>query len=170
MALHISCRRQFFYVAAQTGIFSFFINYAVTDIPVIKQNLADSLNALPERIRVSSYPAAMLLPTDVVGEIKKSPELMKNVEDFATLLQKDTDPRTQPISQFIWAQFSKENQKLLSEPATADPAKAKEKQSVMISELNRILEQNPHCDLTTSRICPACSRGLRIRQIPCQPN
>jgi len=38
---------QFFYVAAQTGIFSFFINYIATDIPALRQNSAKDCRALP---------------------------------------------------------------------------------------------------------------------------
>ncbi len=57
---------QFFYVAAQTGIFSFFINYIVADMPVLGAEAASALPAAwthetPEGRRITERAASQLL-------------------------------------------------------------------------------------------------------------
>ncbi len=94
---------QFCYVGAQTGIFSYFINYTATDTPALTQRQAGWLqgyaNGLHDIFRIPiipmTYPAAQFTTKDI-----------PNLPAFVAKLQNDPDPRTRPISEFIWQQFS----------------------------------------------------------------
>lgn len=104
---------QFFYVAAQTGIFSFFINYIATDIPALRQNGAKSLQSFANGLH-----AAHLIPP---AQMTYSAAMLsaKDVSDMSVLvakLQNDPDPKTRPISEFIWSQFST-NRDFLAAPS-----------------------------------------------------
>ena len=69
---------QFFYVAAQTGIFSFFINYIATDIPALHQNGAKGLQGFANGLHAAhlippaqmTYSAAMLSQKDVYRYVR----------------------------------------------------------------------------------------------------
>ncbi len=109
---------QFFYVAAQAGIFGYFINYMATDSPTMSQNGANGLqsfaNGLHNVFRLPpaqmTYPAALFTAADVT-----------NLSAFVAKLQNDTDPKTRPISQFIWSQFAT-NRDFLASPSLATNA------------------------------------------------
>ncbi len=148
---------QFFYVAAQTGIFSFFVNYMATDTPTLSQSGANGLqsygNGLHNVFRIPltqmTYPAAMFSANDTA-----------NLSAFVAKLQNDQDSKTRPISDFIWSQFST-NRDFLALPsfvARADQVNApsvikdsatdldkqvaQQKQAVFIKGLNQILQTN----------------------------
>jgi fucose permease len=145
---------QFFYVAAQTGIFSFFINYMATDTPTLGQNSANKLQtvigALPLPTKVNmTYPAAMFSAGDIT-----------NISAFAAKLQNDPDVKTRPVSQFIWSQFST-NQSFLAAPSiitlvskldapasveelatNLDTELTKQKNAVLVKGFNQILQTN----------------------------
>jgi fucose permease len=148
---------QFCYVAAQTGIFSFFINYMATDSPTMSRNGANGLqgfaNGLHNVFRLPpaqmTYPAALFTAGDVT-----------NLSAFVAKLQNDADRRTQPISQFIWSQFTT-NHDFLAWPSAAtnaaqvnapsvirdsaadlDKQIAHEKMAIFIKGLNQILQTN----------------------------
>lgn len=149
---------QFFYVAAQTGIFSFFINYVATDTPALTQHQANSLqsyaNGLHTVFRIipptrMTYPAALFTANDFT-----------NLPALVAKLRNDQDPRTQPVSEFIWNQFSTNRAFLAaaSFAADADEAQApssikasaaeldqqveQQKQTILINGLNQILQTN----------------------------
>jgi MFS transporter, FHS family, L-fucose permease len=46
---------QFFYVAAQTGVFSYFVNYAVSDTPALTENVAKSLPSYMTALKDGAY-------------------------------------------------------------------------------------------------------------------
>ena len=81
---------QFLYVAAQTGIFSFFVNYIITDMPLMSQDLASKLPAK------ATYSAAMFTPGDI-----------KDIKAVSDKLQNDTDPKTAPVTHLIWSRYQK---------------------------------------------------------------
>jgi len=149
---------QFFYVAAQTGIFSFFINYVATDTPALTQPQANSLqgyaNGLHTVFRIipptqMTYPAALISVNDIT-----------NLSAFVAKLRNDQDPRTQPVSEFIWNQFSTNRAFLAASSfaAGADEIQApssikasaaeldqqveKQKRTILINGLNQILQTN----------------------------
>jgi FHS family L-fucose permease-like MFS transporter len=129
---------QFFYVAAQTGIFSFFINYMASDAPTLGQNSASKLQnivgALPLPTKVNmTYSAAMFSAGDIT-----------NLSAFAARLQNDPDTKTRPVSEFIWSQFSTNTTALLTgAPADTDPKELLKHQTEGVAkELNRIVQTN----------------------------
>lgn len=139
---------QFFYVAAQTGIFSFFINYVVIDTPALTRPQANALQHYADdlhdvfRIPVTAmtYPAAFFTAGDIT-----------NVPALVTKLYNDPDPRTRPLSQFIWSQFGTNRDFLTLKSPPPDPTLSPEdlenqfvekKQSILVDGLNGILETN----------------------------
>jgi len=118
---------QFFYVAAQTGVFSYFVNYMASDAPVLSQSAAAKLPAK------WIYPAAMFSANDI-----------KDVSAFAAKLQNDSDAKTRPVSEFIWSQFSTNTTSLFaSAPADANPKEVLKNQAEGVAkELNRIVQTN----------------------------
>jgi fucose permease len=144
---------QFFYVAAQTGIFSFFINYITSDTPVLNQNMANKLqcaaNILPIPPAQMTYPAAMFSVNDFT-----------NLFALVVKLQNDSDPKTRPVSQFIWNQFSisrdflaassfaaKANQinapsSVKDSAADLDKEIEQQKKMILVKGLNQILQTN----------------------------
>jgi len=148
---------QFFYVAAQTGIFSFFVNYVASDTPALSQNGANKLqsygNGLHTVFRIPltpmTYPAAMFSANDVT-----------DLSALVAKLQNDPDSKTKPISDFIWSQFSTNRDFLASSSfaATADEVNApssvknsaadldkqiaQQKKNILLKGLNQILQTN----------------------------
>ena len=129
---------QFFYVAAQSGIFGYFINYIASDAPVLKQSAAGKLqsvaNVLPLPTKVNmTYPAAMFSAADIT-----------DLSAFAAKLQNDPDAKTRPVSEFIWSQFSTNTTSLLaSAPVGADLKETlKDQTEGVAKDLNRIIQNN----------------------------
>jgi FHS family L-fucose permease-like MFS transporter len=148
---------QFFYCAAQTGVFSYFVNYIATDTPVLSQSMAGKLqggaDVLHNVFRLPparmTYPAAMLSADDVT-----------NLSAFVSKLQNDPDAKTRPLSDYIWSQFST-NQSFLVFPSIVSladklnaPASVKEltpdldkeverqKTTILLKGLNQLLQTN----------------------------
>jgi fucose permease len=121
---------QFFYVAAQTGVFSYFVNYIAADTPVLNQRAAARL---PEKM---IYPAAMFSAGD-----------LKNVTAFAARLQNDPVASTRPVSEFLWSQLSTNTLNLLTNSPAATTAADKkdlEKNQAdgIAKDLNRLVQTN----------------------------
>ena len=148
---------QFFYVAAQAGIFAYFINYMATDSPTLMQKGANGLqsfaNGLHNVFRLPpaqmTYPATLFTAGDVT-----------NLSAFVAKLRNDADPKTRPVSQFIWSQFTT-NRDFLASPSVAtnaaqvnapsavqdsaaelDKQIAQAKMEIIIKGLNQILQTN----------------------------
>lgn len=127
---------QFFYVAAQTGIFSFFINYVVIDTPALSHNQANALqsyaNGLHNIFRIPptsmTYPAAFLSANDIT-----------NADALIAKLYNDPDPKTKPLSQSIWSLFGTNRDLLAPSSASLDE---KKKQSLLVDELNDLLQRH----------------------------
>jgi fucose permease len=117
---------QFFYVAAQTGIFSFFINYIVSDTPVMSQKMA---SAIPASI---TYSAAMFSASEI-----------KDITAFAQRLQADNDAKTKPVSEFIWSRLSTNFTAAYNDKTETDMKVLHKKQiEAMETDLNRLLQTN----------------------------
>ena len=127
---------QFFYVAAQTGIFSFFINYVAVDTPALSRSQADGLqsyaNGLHNVFRIPptsmTYPAALFSTSDIT-----------NSSALIVKLYNDPDPKTKPLSAFIWSQFGTNRDYLAPKSVGTDESK---KQSMLVDGLNGILQTN----------------------------
>ena len=148
---------QFFYVAAQTGIFSFFINYIATDIPALRQNGAKDLQSFANGLHAAhlippaqmTYSAAMLSANDVT-----------NLSALVAKLQNDPDPKTKPVSDFIWSQFTTNRDFLAASSFSAtagqinapssiqdsaadlDKEIALQKKTILIKGFNQVLQTN----------------------------
>lgn len=154
---------QFFYVAAQTGIFSFFINYVVLDTPSLTRGQANSLQSyaagLHDVFRIPptsmTYPAALFTPNDI-----------NNPTALIAQLYNDPDPKTRPLSQYIWSQFGTNADFLAppqpwQNPATV-PHTDKAKQAILADGLNAILQTNALFAAVTSSgmVLPDAQRQL----------
>ncbi|HTV48589.1 MAG TPA: MFS transporter [Phycisphaerae bacterium] len=148
---------QFLYVAAQTGIFSFFINYTAADTPALSVHQANGLQNYANVLHICgvpqtpmTYSAAMFVPGD-----------FPNVSELVAKLQNDSDPQTLPISQYIWRQFSADQQVFLAssgfaayanqirasssitqDAADIDQQIIDDKKALLVKELNQILQSN----------------------------
>ena len=135
---------QFFYCAAQTGVFSYFVNYIATDTPVLSQSMAGKLqggaDVLHNVFRLPpahmTYPAAMFSTSD-----------FKDVSAFVAKLQNDPDVKTRPVSAFVWSQLSTNTLELLTNgPAAAavsDPTDLLKNQADgVVKDLNRLVQTN----------------------------
>src|SRR5271154_2760842 len=123
---------QFFYVAAQTGIFSFFVNYVASDTPALGQNGANTLqtygNGLHAVFRIPltqmTYPAAMFSANDVT-----------NLSALVAKLQNDSDQKTKPVSTFIWTQLS-------GDTNYTTAANDNDKKAVFVKDMNQVLQSD----------------------------
>jgi fucose permease len=129
---------QFFYVAAQTGIFSFFINYVTADVPALSQGAAARLqsgaNVLHNVLRLPpaqmTYPAAMFSAGDI-----------PDVSALVARLQNDSDATTRSLSVFIWSEAT--NTQSARASPDADPAEAKKNEmTALVKDLNNVLGDN----------------------------
>ena len=123
---------QFFYVAAQTGVFSYFVNYIAADTPVLGQRAAA---LLPGKM---IYPAAMFSANDI-----------KDVSAFAAKLQNDPDAKTRPVSEFLWSQFSAGTAGLLTNAPASTAATESDRKDLLkkqttgiAKDLNRTVKTN----------------------------
>jgi fucose permease len=135
---------QFFYCAAQTGVFSYFVNYIATDTPVLSQSMAGKLqggaDVLHNVFRLPpahmTYPAAMFSTSD-----------FKDVSAFVAKLQNDPDAKTRPVSELIWSQLSTNTLELLTNgPAAATVSNptdlVKNQADGVVKDLNRLVQTN----------------------------
>ncbi|MEI7728698.1 MAG: MFS transporter [Verrucomicrobiota bacterium] len=116
---------QFLYVAAQTGIFSFFINYVVSDTPTLSQVAAAKMPAK------MTYSAAMFAPEDI-----------KDAKGLYARLRQDADAKTQPVSQFLWGKFATNTQALAVAVEADQKTLVRKQVSALETEFNRILQTN----------------------------
>ena len=135
---------QFLYVAAQTGVFSYFVNYMASDAPVMADSMAKTL---PPQM---TAPASLFSASDV-----------KDLATVVAKLQNDPDAKTRPVSQFLWTQISATNQALLTTapvspamealgvPRTSkdlaadlDQALLEQKRTVLLTALNQAIQTN----------------------------
>jgi len=128
---------QFFYCAAQTGVFSYFVNYIATDTPVLSQSMAGKLqggaDVLHNVFRLPpahmTYPAAMFSTSD-----------FKDVSAFVAKLQNDPDVKTRPVSAFVWSQLSTNTP---AAAAVSDPTDLLKNQADgVVKDLNRLVQTN----------------------------
>ena len=127
---------QFFYVAAQTGIFSFFINYVADETPALSQSAANTLqsgaNVLHNVFRLPpaqmTYSAAMFSGSDLA-----------NISALAAKLQNDPDARTRPVSAFIWSGATN-TQAVLANPDADPKVFQKQEQVALVKDLNGVVQ------------------------------
>jgi fucose permease len=129
---------QFFYVAAQTGIFSFFINYVASDIPSLRQSGANGLQSFANGLH-----AARLIPP---AQMTYSAAMFsaKDVTDLSALvakLQNDSDPKTRPVSEFIWSQATN-TQAVLAAPDADQKEYQKKELAAVVKDLDRTVQAN----------------------------
>ena len=127
---------QFFYVAGQTGVFSYFVNNIASDTPVLSQSMAGKLqsgdNILHNVFRLPpaqmTYPAAMFSPAD-----------LPNLTALVARLQNDPDAKTRPLSEYIWSQAT--NIQAVVAAPNADPKEfQKDEMAATVKDLNAVLQ------------------------------
>lgn len=123
---------QFFYVAAQTGIFSFFVNYMATDTPVLAQGGANGLQRYGNGLHVVfRIPLTQMTYSAALFSVGDIPDLSK----LTAKLQNDSDPKTRSVSEFIWSQVSTNHD-------FASASTDQEKKAGLVKGLNQILQTN----------------------------
>ena len=145
---------QFFYVAAQTGIFSFFINYVATDIPALRQNGAKALQSFANGLHAAHLiPPAQMTYSAAMFSAKN----VTNLTALVTKLRNDPDPKTRPVSDYIWSQFSTNQEALVASgpqaaallqlstdvsPTKLDKQIVQKKSALLVKGLNQIVQTN----------------------------
>ncbi|MEN6458619.1 MAG: MFS transporter [Thermoguttaceae bacterium] len=115
---------QFFYVAAQAGIFSFFINYMTAEAPPIS---ASWLSVAPE--------SAIELNTTF------SKNHLLELPSFAEKLRQKSDP----VSAFIADQLSDDSRKALATYKAGEDSTPL--RIALVQDLNKIVRQNPNKEI-----------------------
>jgi hypothetical protein len=113
---------QFFYVAAQAGIFSFFINYMTSQVPPIPPALAE--RGLSRLVEVKAAFA-----TD---EIRDLPGFLQRLQD-----------RSDPVVVFLASQLSTNTTTRLASYRNPDPVPTPLRIAV-VQDLNRVVRAEPH--------------------------
>jgi hypothetical protein len=112
---------QFLYVAAQAGIFSFFINYMTAEVPTIPA--AWKTGVASKWIEVQT--------TFTAGEIKDLPALADKLKQ-----------KSDPVSTFLSSQLSSETLAALAD--YKDPtSEAKPLRLALVQDLNKLVKQDP---------------------------
>ncbi|MCE5267287.1 MAG: MFS transporter [Planctomycetaceae bacterium] len=112
---------QFFYVAAQAGIFSFFINYMTAEVPPVPISW------------LSIAPA---------GSIEANTTFSKNhIKELPSFVQK-LKQKSDPVSAFIADQLSDDSHKVLTSHKPGDDATTL--RIALVQDLNKIVRQNPN--------------------------
>ncbi|MGH8023463.1 MAG: MFS transporter [Limisphaerales bacterium] len=129
---------QFFYVAAQTGVFSFFINYVATDTPALRRAQANVLqrysNGLHDVFRIPLTPMTYSAALFSAGDLT-------NVTALVDQFRNGADPKTRLASKFIWNSFAT-NRDFLASSGNLDQESQARKQTILADGLNRILRTN----------------------------
>jgi fucose permease len=120
---------QFFYVAAQTGIFSFFVNYIATETPILHQQSANSLQKYADVLHSlylvpssrMTYSAALFSAGD-----------LPNVPGLVGKLQNDSDPRSEAVSHVIWSRL----------PADFSQTAEPDQKAALLKAMNQMLQTN----------------------------
>ena len=129
---------QFFYVAAQTGIFSFFINYIATDIPALRQNAANGLQGFANGLHNARIiPPAQMTYSAAMFSAKDIPDLSALV----ARLQNDPNAKTRPVSEFIWSRATN-LQAVLASPDVDQKEFKKNELTAVLKDLNRAVQTN----------------------------
>lgn len=113
---------QFLYVAAQAGIFSFFINYMTSELPPI-----------PTSWRTNSTKDWVEINTKF-GK--------KDIQDVSALVEK-LQQKSDPVSAFLSSKLSEDGQKMLA-AYQPDQADHRNLLTVLVQDLNTIVKQDPN--------------------------
>ncbi|MBU6410599.1 MAG: hypothetical protein KGR98_09445, partial [Verrucomicrobia bacterium] len=151
-------------------------NYTAVDTPALTVHQAGALQSYANGLHSGfpliphtpmTYPAALFDPNDFT-----------NVPALVAKLQNDSDPKTQPISRFIWNQFAATNRNALAaggiqaaalfDLSTNEPSAAlngqitQKKQSILANGLNQILQTNTLFDAVRASgiVLPDAQRKL----------
>jgi fucose permease len=114
---------QFLYVAAQAGIFSFFINYMTAEVPPIPGVL--QTNTTKEWIGVKTALAN---------------EDVKDLTKLAERLEKQADP----ISEYVYLNLSPSTLRSLAEFKASSGDNVRGLRSLLVLDMNMLINQDPH--------------------------
>ncbi|MCL2306312.1 MAG: MFS transporter [Planctomycetaceae bacterium] len=139
---------QFLYVAAQAGIFSFFINYMTSEVPALPKFLttADSKAKITEKIQKGEVGGFLgyfqkkskdWFETDTMFRVE-------DIKDFPAFVQK-IQKAQDPVSAYIKADFQENFPKTsaLRELEEYQGGDARGLRSVLLQELNLLVRQDP---------------------------
>jgi len=122
---------QFLYCAAQSGIFGFFVNYMISEVPVMNQAMVNKIPVcISQRI---CYPAATFSTND-----------FKSISPLVMELENTGDPKTKAVSLYVWSQVPTnaiaDLESILHPDSDAAAADAAKKASQALSSaFNRVL-------------------------------
>ena len=138
---------QFLYVAAQAGIFSFFINYMTAEVPQLPKFLtvADSKAKIEEKIKageVGGFTGYFQKKSKDWFEINTSYRA-EDIKDFPALVKR-IQKAEDPISAYIKADFKENFSKAdIEKLETFKDGENRGLQAVLIQELNLLVRQDP---------------------------
>ncbi len=149
---------QFFYVAAQAGIFSFFINYMTMEVPPIPASLNSNMTKVAD-----SSPG--FIKSWLTGWIETqtafAPGDIKDVPAFAAKLREKADP----VSAFLVSKMSKETVQAIDDSKESS-TNLRSLQSALLQDLNDIVKKqaiyNPKDDPTRLAGIPLSERSQKL--------
>jgi fucose permease len=144
---------QFFYVAAQAGIFSFFINYMTLEVPAIPQSLNSSMTKAADRSPgfIKGWLSGWFETRTVLGS--------EDVKDFASLAGK-LKHKSDPVSSYLSGKLSDETARALADYDDSSPAKLRSLEAAVLQDLNDLTKKEPLYDPKE----PARFSGVRLSE------
>jgi fucose permease len=135
---------QFFYVAAQAGIFSFFINYITSEVPVIPASWYTETTKEWDWIEINT--------TFAKNDIKNLPALAEELKR-----------KSDPVSAFLCSQMSDATIRALAD--YKGDSDSKSLRSALVQDLNKIMRQDPSKVKAGEILCvPQRFSGIRLSE------
>jgi len=125
---------QFFYVAAQAGIFSFFINYMTLEVPPISPSLNSGMTKLADSSPgfIRNWLSGWIETRTVLGS--------EDVNDFPSLAAK-LKQQADPVSSYLYSNLSADTKGALTNYKDASLSDLRSLQSVVLQDLNNIIKK-----------------------------
>ncbi len=124
---------QFFYVAAQAGIFSFFINYMTLEIPAVPGSLNSGVTKLADGSPgfLKGWLNGWFETRTVLGA--------KDVNDFPALVA-ELKQESDPVSHYLNSKLSAETAQALADYKDSSSANSRSLQAAVLQDLNDIVK------------------------------
>jgi hypothetical protein len=125
---------QFFYVAAQAGIFSFFINYMTLEVPPISESLNSGMTNLADNSPgfIKNWLSGWIETRTVLGA--------EDVKDFPSLAAK-LKQKADPVSSYLSSKLSEDSAQALVAYKDSSSADLRSLQSAVLQDLNSIIKK-----------------------------
>ncbi len=150
---------QFFYVAAQAGIFSFFINYMTLEVPPIPPSLNARMTNVAESAPgfVKGWLSGWFETRTVLG--------MEDIKDGASLIGK-LQQKADPVSSYLMSGklLSPESKQALADYNDSSSSSLRSLQSAVLQDLNDIVKKQTLYDPKDPKRFAGISLSERSRQ------